>query len=234
MEKRTSYQSLFWALLLITVGGAFLLVNFNLLDKSIPLKFLSWRLIPLFIGLNALLQKKYTQGAILVGIATFFYLPEFIDPVIWKQIYKLWPLGMIIGGIAIAYQFFQPKSPSKLMSVQNSELNLLQESIIMGGSNKKLTSPDFKGGSISCIWGGAEIDLKEAKLGSGAALDVFIIMGGAQITVPKDWTVIVDAFPFMGGVEDKITKYPEGTTDPSKVIRITGTIVMGGLEIKRY
>ena len=141
---------------------------------------------------------------------------------------------MIIGGIAIAYQFFQPKSPSKLMSVQNSELNLLQESIIMGGSNKKLTSPDFKGGSISCIWGGAEIDLKEAKLGSGAALDVFIIMGGAQITVPKDWTVIVDAFPFMGGVEDKITKYPEGTTDPSKVIRITGTIVMGGLEIKRY
>lgn len=234
MEKRTSYQSLFWALLLIAVGGAFLLVNFGLLDKSIPLKFLSWRLIPLFIGLNALLQKKYTQGLFLVGLATFFYLPEFIDPMLWKQVFKLWPVGMIIAGIVIAYQFFKPKSSSKLMAVKNSEINLLQESVIMGGINKKLASPDFKGGSITCIWGGAEIDLKEAHLGSGAALDVFILMGGAQLTVPKDWTVVVDAFPIMGGVEDKITKYPEGTADPAKMIRVTGTIVMGGLEIKRF
>src|SRR5699024_3397501 len=54
--------------------------------------------------------------------------------------------------------------------------------------------------TVVAFWGGAEFDLREARF---AERDVTIravaIMGGVEITVPEDITVVVDGVGFMGG-----------------------------------
>ena len=82
--------------------------------------------------------------------------------------------------------------------------------------------------------GGSQMDLTNANLNAPALIDIFVLMGGVELRIPKEWNVQVDVLPIMGGVEDKITTYPDHVVNPAQRLVITGNIVMGGLEIKRY
>ena len=52
-------------------------------------------------------------------------------------------------------------------------------------------------------------------------------MGGIEIKVPEDWTVVCKGFPVMGGFED--TTKPRGDTGKRLVVR--GLALMGGVEV---
>jgi hypothetical protein len=54
-----------------------------------------------------------------------------------------------------------------------------------------------------------------------------------QLKIPKEWNVIIDVLPIMGGVEDQIMKYPDSVVDKEKRFLISGNVIMGGIEIKR-
>jgi predicted membrane protein len=69
-------------------------------------------------------------------------------------------------------------------------------------------------------------------LKDGALIDVFLLMGGAKIIVPKDWNVILDTSNIMGDSKDK-NWGSQSTEDVSKTLKINGLIVMGGLEVVR-
>jgi len=60
-------------------------------------------------------------------------------------------------------------------------------------------------------------------------IDVFAIMGGFEIIVPRTWKVTVEATPIMGGCDDK-TREPADPSAPKLVIR--GFIMMGGVNIR--
>ena len=54
--------------------------------------------------------------------------------------------------------------------------------------------------------GGIEMDLRPASTATGdAVIDVFVMWGGIEITVPPDWAVVNHILPIMGGVVDKST-----------------------------
>lgn len=59
-------------------------------------------------------------------------------------------------------------------------------------------------------------------------------MGGLELRVPKEWNVMIDVLPIMGGVEDQITKFPDSVVNKEKKFYLSGNVVMGGVEIKRY
>jgi predicted membrane protein len=69
-------------------------------------------------------------------------------------------------------------------------------------------------------------------LKDGALIDVFLLMGGAKIIVPKDWNVILDTSNIMGDSKDN-NGGSQSTEDVSKTLKINGLIVMGGLEVVR-
>jgi len=79
--------------------------------------------------------------------------------------------------------------------------------------------------------GGAELDLSEAVIEEKpAAIEVTVIMGGAEIKVPSEWKVKVDVSEKMGGVEDQRGQGDLGEEETPDLV-ITGKVVMGGLEI---
>jgi predicted membrane protein len=113
--------------------------------------------------------------------------------------------------------------------IESSDANSYIKAIaIMGGYRRMNNSQDFKGGELTAIMGGLEIDLREASIKGEAVIDIFALMGGVEMRVPEDWLVIIEGFPFMGGFEDK-TRPPKEST---KRLVIKGTAMMGGLEIK--
>jgi hypothetical protein len=80
--------------------------------------------------------------------------------------------------------------------------------------------------------GGAELDLRDAKFGPGVTeIDVWVLMGGVEITVPLGVRVEVFGGAFMGGF-DSSAGDAESLHPSQPVLRITGLAVMGGVEVK--
>ncbi len=81
-----------------------------------------------------------------------------------------------------------------------------------------------------CIFGGAELDFREAEFFPGTTqIDVFCVFGGVDITVPPGVNVVVDGIAVLGGFSNSAqgTKYPG-----APVLRVTGFAVFGGVDVK--
>ncbi len=101
---------------------------------------------------------------------------------------------------------------------------------LLGASRRRSISQDFRGGSLFAMMGGCELDLRSASIRGGqAVLDVFAMWGGIEVKVPQDWSVALHGTPILGGFDDKTT---HAAGDGSKVLVVTGTAIMGGVEIK--
>jgi hypothetical protein len=101
---------------------------------------------------------------------------------------------------------------------------------VFSGSEIASHSKEFKGGSISSIFGGAEVDLRDAVPVAGAELDVFTAFGGIEVTVPQGWQVAARGLPLFGAIENVTAK--EQLPDNAPTLSVNATVLFGGLEIK--
>lgn len=101
---------------------------------------------------------------------------------------------------------------------------------VFSGSELASNSPQFRGGSIGAVFGGADIDLRGASLAPGAVLDVFVMFGGLELRVPEGWRVTTKGMPIFGGVENKTGK--ETLADNPPTLLVSMTVLFGGLEIR--
>jgi hypothetical protein len=71
--------------------------------------------------------------------------------------------------------------------------------------DQRIPQDAFHGGTMTSLMGGTTLDLRQAKLAPGerAIVDVFALMGGAEIFVPKDWKIERHVTAVMGGVRDE-------------------------------
>jgi len=85
------------------------------------------------------------------------------------------------------------------------------------------------------MWGGGEIDLREARFAEReVVIRCFTIMGGIQVTVPPDLDVQVRGLGLMGGFGEhsKLDDDPEPAPGSPRV-RVTGFALMGGVGVER-
>jgi len=109
----------------------------------------------------------------------------------------------------------------------------LNEVAIFGGGKRKVTTQDFKGGELTAIFGGFEIDFRLAGMTADSAiLEVNTVFGGAEIRIPDTWTAVVQGVGIFGGYGDETTS-PNPVTNPqSKKLYIRGAAVFGGVSVK--
>jgi len=103
---------------------------------------------------------------------------------------------------------------------------------VMGGNGRRggwLVPRHLK---IVAVMGGAELDMREAKFSPGITeIDVFVVMGGVEISVPPGVRVEIVGSAFMGGFDADAGD--ASALDPSNpVLRISGVVIMGGVEAK--
>jgi Domain of unknown function (DUF1707)/Cell wall-active antibiotics response 4TMS YvqF len=86
--------------------------------------------------------------------------------------------------------------------------------------------------TVKAVFGGAELDLREARLESHeVTIDVKAVFGGVDIVVPDDVIAIVDGTAVFGGFDDKVSTSQPATGAP--VVRIGGKAVFGGVSVHR-
>ena len=184
-----------------------------------------WPLLVIIAGIFVLLgdfRRNYIWGVaiILVGALLQLKVTGVVDFNFFSLIV---PIALIAAGLTVLLHV-QNRPSLKAGSNDIDDI-----SVIFSGSESKNKSSNYQGGRVTAIFGGAVLDLRDAKIQKEAVLDVFTICGGVEIRVPRDWKVISKAAPIAGGVENK----SEGSDDhKGPILIITGTVALGGVEIK--
>jgi hypothetical protein len=100
---------------------------------------------------------------------------------------------------------------------------------VLAGIDRRVTSTAFRGGELTAVLGGGQIDMREAvPAGGQAVIDVFAVMGGLEIKVPDSWVIEVRATPVLGAIRD--TRPPASVAGPRLIVR--GMVFLGGVEFK--
>ncbi len=240
-DNNNTTARLIAGLVLIVLGGLFLLDNYNIINFTIPHIFLQWEYILIAIGIYiSVASNKKTLGIILIAVGFLNLLPNF------------WPLILVGLGINIILRrnkscnnkekmsTYSEESGSKInvnkeeeSSSKNYFKNYIDDVSIFGGGTKNFISPNFSGGKLTAIFGGSDIHLEGCQLAPKKhELDLFVMFGGYTIYVPKDWNIIIDVVPIFGGFADKRIHDPNKVYEEDKVLIIKGIILFGGGEIK--
>lgn len=220
-------------LLVAAFGVLFLLDNLNIIYLRHVIFF--WPLAFIGSGLVALCsdgpRSGRVTGIVLVAIGVAMLGNrlgyEFIS---WRT---FWPLVMIAMGGLIVYRTLGGGRVAHINTTPYTKDdaksdNVVDITAILGGFERRVSAPDFRGGEITAIMGGCELDLREATLSAEAVINVFAVWGGITIKVPPDWTVILHGTPVMGGFTEKTARPP----DNSKRLVVTGYAIMGGVEVR--
>lgn len=213
-------------LFVILAGVVFTLDNLGRLHAEDWLRY--WPVILIAVGVAKVFERS-TGGAklwgglwIVAGAWLLLYELEItdFDPL------QLWPLLLVLVGLSLIFGAFRP-GRRRLAGDSSSAVSALA---LMSGNVRSSNSETFRGGDLTALMGGVELDLTQAELApEGAVIDTLAIWGGVEIVVPPSWSVVGKVLPIMGAFEDN-THQPEAADGPRLTIK--GFAIMGGVEVK--
>lgn len=220
---------------LIVIGFFWIFKNFGLIPDFIPHYLYSWEIVFVFVGIFILLTKRaIIPGLIFIGVGLFLILPD-IPSFHFVQIWMLWPILLIAIGMSLLLQNRGHHEDGSPRRKDESRDDYVDEISIFSGGEKIITSKNFKGGKITSIFGGSEINMLNAELAKGSAyIDVTAIFGGAVLIVPDTWNVKTDLVTIFGGFSDKRTIISETKDGEESVLYVKGVVMFGGGELKSY
>lgn len=215
--------------LLIIVGIIFLLNTLNVFSVHV----FSFPFILFVIGLVMLVNgRNKTLAIIFMAFGGFFLIDDFF-PGIDINGNLIFPAAIIALGIYIIFKHRNETTTEERVLSGYSSDDFFDDTSIFGGSNRIVNSKKFKGGNITSIFGGSEIDLTHAEIADGTAvIDVLAMFGGTTLIVPRDWNVQISVTPIFGGFGNKVRREPGASVDLSKTLVIKGTAIFGGGEVK--
>ncbi|MEK7719063.1 MAG: DUF5668 domain-containing protein [Bacteroidota bacterium] len=223
-----SDSRVFLGVLFVAIGILLILENLDFLSYDLSHILISWPMLLIVIGIFNLSRKATSAGVILIGIGTYFMLPRIFD-LPDHFFHNFWPLFLVIIGLVFIFQWNRKPGVPFRSDVDNNDI--LDETAIFGGRNLSLVSDQFKGGKITCIFGGSKINLLYCKPVEGCVIDIATIFGGTKIIVPENWNVKTEVVSIFGGFEDKRSNSVISRVDQSKVVTIKGAAIFGGGEI---
>jgi len=234
-EARSELRSilspkLVFGILVAVAGTIFLLDNLGILSDDFlgswwPAGLIALGLVQVCFGDSAVPRALGLGVVLLGGLLLLGNLqPDILDI---DDLWKLWPLALVIVGGSLAYRALVPKPA--IAGEFGDTTNIFA---FWSGQVRQVSTQAFRGGDLTAIMGGYELDFSEADIveGEEAVLNTFSLMGGGEIRVPKDWQVSVEVTPIMGGIEAKTATPPPDA--PRKVLHIRGFAMMGGIEVK--
>jgi predicted membrane protein len=240
-------------LFLLLVGGVLLL---DQMGFPLPDWLFNWHVLLIAIGLFVGLQHNFRGGAwlILILIGSFFFVQDYYPRIPLHRF--IWPAVLIFVGMLILLsphrgyrrhwrdygegdwsrhgERWKRKYTQGFATMKEgySSEDFVESTAIFGGVHKKIVSKNFKGGDITSIMGGTELDLTQADFTGVVKLDVTQVMGATKILVPPHWEVRSEVAAFFAGYEDK--RQQPAVTNPDKVLILQGASVFGGIELKNY
>jgi predicted membrane protein len=227
-----------WGFIIVLVGVALLLHHLGIIPFDPVARF--WPLILVVFGVMNLTTHSgrffgfllILAGAVLqlnrLGITHF----SFAD---------LWPIALIAVGLLLMWGSLETRGflRTKAKVLQDFKdqvagatgpLTALNAVAVFGGCERRVAVQNFQGGRATAVFGGIELDFRDADMEAEAILEINCVFGGVEIRVPETWHVHSRSLPVFGGYEDN-TRQPH-SPGKTKTLIVTGMVVFGGIEIK--
>jgi predicted membrane protein len=241
-----------WGLAIVLVGVSWLLYNmgvipFNPLSRYWPL------LLILFGVMNLLTQSGRFFGFLLILAGAFLQLNKL--GLTHLTFTDLWPVALIAIGLLLMWGSLETRG---FIRAKRRVFDNIREQVagavggtssgaapgppgalnavaIFGGCERRVSSKNFQGGKATAVFGGIELDFRDADIDSEngeAVLEINCILGGVEIRVPENWHVHSRSVPVLGGYEDTSRQALDASGAKPKTLVITGMVVLGGVEIR--
>jgi predicted membrane protein len=215
------------------IAGLFLVIrNTGFFPEFIDNVIFSWPMLLVAIGLVMTLgATEKTAGIIVMAVGGFFMIP-----LIFRETFHMynmfWPTIFIIVGLIFILSRRRGWAGASKEVAGDDYVDYVN---VFSGGERQVVSQNFRGGKITSVFGGIELDLTKSMLATGVAeLEVACVFGGATIIVPDDWNVKIEVTPVLGGFSDSRKLIPGRTIDSTKQLLIKGAVVFGGGEVKSY
>ena len=220
-------RSILWGIVLVIVGILLALRSLDVINFDIF--FDGWWtlfiIIPCFIDLFKEDGKMGNFIGLLIGIVLLLACNDILPiEYVWKLIV---PVVIILIGISCIFKNFLMNKVSEKVSAINSDK---EYSATFSSQKINFKDEKFEGCEVSVVFGGAELDLRDAIIEKDVVINLSSIFGGIDVFVPSNCKVKVTSNSMFGGVDNKI-KNPH-ITDKSKTIYINASCVFGGVEVK--
>lgn len=190
-----------------------------------------WTLFIIVPSISSIITSKEKASGLVGLIAGVLLLLAARDIIEYSVIWKfLLPTALIIIGLAIIFKvIFRGKIEDKIKEINSNNTDSKSCTAVFSGQDIKIKDK-FEGATYTAIFGGIEVDLRDAKIKEDVVINTTSVFGGIEITAPYDVKVVVSSNSIFGGVEDnrKIKNEEKDT----KVIYINATCVFGGIDIK--
>jgi hypothetical protein len=249
-RNRTSEGRIAAGLILVAAGAVLLMRNTGF---PLPGWLFTWPMILIVMGIYTAIKSGFSNNGwiVLTGVGGFFLVDRFIPAL--KLSPYFWPAIIITLGLLF---ILRPRRQNEnrynpdvtgagvtAVAADHQQSNfgytadandILQVSSVFSGVKKNIVSKNFQGGKISCVFGGAEIDLTQADIQDSAELRFEVVFGGVELVVPAHWKVFNEIDGVFHGVDDERRYQPAVNTGPEKILILKGSVIFGGVEIKSY
>ena len=221
-------SNILWGLVFIVVGVIFGLNALNITDINIF--FDGWWtlfiIVPCFIGLFKDEDKSSNLIGLVIGICLLLGCIDIIEfTLIWKLMV---PAILVMIGLSFIFKdTLNSKIKKEIKKLNKTETK--EYCSCFSGQTIDFNNEEFKGCTISAIFGGVKCDLKNAIIKNDVVINATSIFGGITIYVPEGVNVKISATSIFGGVSDE---RKNKTKDSEHTIYINTTSMFGGIEIK--
>lgn len=253
IEKSHRRGKIMGGLLIVTIGSLFLARE---LGVEMPAWLFTWKMLLIGLGIVMAIKHKFLHPGwiVLVGVGGAFLISDLYPDLNIRPL--LWPSIVILIGLVILFkprskyscktrqqwrkwhkyhQYHEAYTQDFLNREEPDKEDFIESTAIMASVKKNVLSKKFKGGEITNVFGGTELNLTQADFEGKINLEITQVFGGTRLVVPSDWEIRSELqVTVFGSVEDKRPTQPNVGNEPAKVLLITGTTVFGGIDIRSY
>ena len=221
-------SNLLWGLVFIIVGVIF---GLNALDIThINIFFDGWWtlfiIVPCFIGLFKDNEKTSNLIGLIIGLCLLLGCLDVLEfTIIWKLMV---PAILVMIGLSFVFKDTINKKVKKEIKKLNKK-DAKEYFSCFSGQTIDFDKEEFKGCTLSAIFGSVKCDLKNSIIKEDVVINVTSIFGGIDILIPEDVNVKINSTSIFGGVSDE---RKNKTKDAKHTIYINATAMFGGVELK--
>ncbi|MBQ6394487.1 hypothetical protein IJH97_01920 [Candidatus Saccharibacteria bacterium] len=190
------------ALGIILGGNAIGLFNIDIFFKGWWTLFI---IVPSTISLITEKEKVSNLLFLCCGIILLLAAQDVFDySVAWKVILAL--VLVVIGGSLIVRNIWHNKNDAevaeKVKSLKDGK-DMDSQMAAFSGSERVYNKEEFTGSNLAAIFGGVELDLRNAIFKKDTVINAFALFGGIEIKVPKDVMIKSKSGFIFGGISDE-------------------------------
>lgn len=161
-------------------------------------------IVPSIIGLITEKEKLTSLTFLIAGVLLLLAAQDvFSYEIAWKAILAV---VLIMIGLAIIIKtiFHSNNAKEVEQKVQESKDSRKMDSqtAIFSGSERAYNNEIFQGSNLTAIFGGVDLDLRNAKFTKDTVIKAFALFGGVDIIIPEDVQVKIKSGFIFGGITD--------------------------------